>query len=346
MKIGILTFHEGINHGGYFQAYCLYSHIASLGHDVELINYKNKTHYKNEKKAFLYVKNPFLLISNILKILKFRKAQKKMPMSKFTVIPEEISFDKYDAIFVGADIVWDYQASFTGGDSLYFGDGIQHPNLNSYAPSCGSADFSKNLPNELIEGLKGFSNISVRDVRTQQMVKKHTDKNVELVVDPAFLYDPLQGQISKNINDNQDYILVYAYQLEYSKRIELIEFAKENKLKIISIGYTNKWADVNYVSIGPFEWLEYIKQAKYVVTSTFHGALFSIKYEKNFAVEYNENIEGKLETTLVELDLKSRVLLNGSLAKTLKQPIEYKDVNKVLDKMILLSKNYITTSIQ
>ncbi|MBW2166434.1 MAG: polysaccharide pyruvyl transferase family protein, partial [Deltaproteobacteria bacterium] len=54
MKIGILTFHDGINHGGFFQAYSTFSLLRSWGHDVEIINYKNSTHWFKEYKAFLF----------------------------------------------------------------------------------------------------------------------------------------------------------------------------------------------------------------------------------------------------------------------------------------------------
>ena len=45
MKIGILTYHEGINHGGFFQAFFLQKFITGLGHNVYIINYKNKYNF-------------------------------------------------------------------------------------------------------------------------------------------------------------------------------------------------------------------------------------------------------------------------------------------------------------
>ncbi|WP_156860527.1 hypothetical protein [Francisella hispaniensis] len=56
MRIGILTFHEGINHGGFFQAYSTYSYLKEKSYDVEIINYKNKIHWFLEYKAFLWTK--------------------------------------------------------------------------------------------------------------------------------------------------------------------------------------------------------------------------------------------------------------------------------------------------
>ena len=58
MKIGILTFHDGINHGAFFQAFSTYSFLKANGYDVEIINYKNKRHWFTEYRTFLLKINP------------------------------------------------------------------------------------------------------------------------------------------------------------------------------------------------------------------------------------------------------------------------------------------------
>ena len=40
MKIGILTFHWATNYGAVLQCYALQEYLKSLGHEVEIINYK------------------------------------------------------------------------------------------------------------------------------------------------------------------------------------------------------------------------------------------------------------------------------------------------------------------
>ena len=32
---------------------------------------------------------------------------------------------QFDIIVVGSDVIWDFEFSFTGQDSVYFGDGLQ-----------------------------------------------------------------------------------------------------------------------------------------------------------------------------------------------------------------------------
>lgn len=42
MKVGILTFHEGYNHGAFLQAFCMVRAVRDAGGDPVLINYKNR----------------------------------------------------------------------------------------------------------------------------------------------------------------------------------------------------------------------------------------------------------------------------------------------------------------
>ena len=142
MKIGILTFHEGINHGGFFQAFSTYSFLKSEGYDVEIINYKNKTHWLTEYKAFLVTKNPKRLISNIKKIFAFKKDQKSMNLGPFTKDISRIK-ENYDVIVVGSDIVWNYEWDFLGKDPVYFGHGLNAKKWVSFAPSFGAVDCEK-----------------------------------------------------------------------------------------------------------------------------------------------------------------------------------------------------------
>lgn len=51
MKIGIITFHWATNYGAVIQAYALQEAVASLGHDVKIINYKPSQYDDSELAA-------------------------------------------------------------------------------------------------------------------------------------------------------------------------------------------------------------------------------------------------------------------------------------------------------
>lgn len=343
MKIGILTFHDGINHGGYFQAYATFSFLRSHGYDVEIINYKNKKHFINEWKAFLLIKNPKILFKNIIKISKFIKAQKKFYLTKFTLNYADIDIKLYDVIIFGSDIIWNYEWDFLGHDPIYFGQYFKHVKLISYAPSCGAVNLNNPIPDYVRNGLKNFAHISVRDENTANMVRRAIDVNPKIVLDPTFIYD-FQNEIVDAV-DEPPYILVYAYTLQNGEIDSVISFAKDNNLKLISVGYTNAWCDKNIVSIGPYEWLAYFKNASFVLTSTFHGTIFSIKYNKNFAISNNEGINKKIKTILSRIELENRIIQNCDMKTIFSKKIDYNNVNKKLSVLIEESCNFLVNAI-
>ena len=61
------------------------------------------------------------------------------------------------------------------------------------------------------------------------------------------------------------------------------QFAKQTGKKIISVGCDITWCDENIYGT-PFDFLGYIKDADYVVTSQFHGVMFSLIFNKEVAI--------------------------------------------------------------
>ena len=345
MKIGILTFHEGINHGGFFQAFSTYKFLKNNGYDVEIINYKNKTHWLAEYKVFLLTKNPKKLIFNIKKIFAFKEDQKEMKLGKFTTDISMIKLE-FDVIVVGSDIVWNYEWAFLGKDPVYFGKGLKSKKWVSYAPSFGAVDCETSIiPDYVVRGLKKFSHISVRDENSMCLVKKACEKEVKVVLDPSFLLDT--SGMEKAIKTKDEFLLIYAYSLRESDVKQVKEFASQNNLKVIAIGYSQPWADLNIINLGPFEWIGYFDKASYVLTGTFHGTLYSLKYKKNFITSNNKGISNKVKTILSKLGLLER-LTEGQLNfnKLYCSGIDYGVVNDLLDPLVDESKKYLLTAIK
>jgi hypothetical protein len=340
MNIGILTFHEGINHGGYFQSFAMLNYLSDNGFQTEIINYKNRIHYINEYKAFFFTKNPILLFNNIKKILKFRKDQKKLNLSKFATNNSNINIEKYDTIIIGSDIVWNYEWDFLGKDSIYFGEKIEHKRLIAYAPSCGAANIN-NIPLFVKSGLPKFSEISVRDENTANMVLNVLGRKPPIVADPTLIYDFPILDTKNVINNTGPYLLVYAYSLRKIEIDSALKFAKDNGLKTISIAYSNVWCDENHINVGPFEWLAYFQNAQYVLTSTFHGTIFSIKCKKSFVTSSNEQIYNKVQYLLESTGLMHRLINNTDFTSILKEEINYATVDSLLAPFISMSKEFL-----
>lgn len=343
MKIGILTFHDGINHGAYLQTFCLYKYLEEKGYDIEIINYINFRRKIEDYKSIFLSKNPVRLKKNIKKYFRFRGAHKLINMSKIVFSAEKINSFNYDAIIVGSDVVWNFGNNTYGFNPLYFGHSLKTKKLISYAPSFGSTSESIKIPSLLKRCLKRFDKISVRDKNSLQIVNRVIKKIPPIVLDPVFLIDI--SKYEKKCNES-NFILVYSYHLTKKQQIKLIEFAKDKSMKLISLGYDNPWCDENIIDIGPFEMLGYFREAEYVVTSTFHGSMLSLIYNKRFCICSNDHIYNKTSSLLGELNLLNLLILDDSLTKTLNYIIDYRFVNTKLKKMSDYSKNYLLSSLK
>ncbi len=346
MKIGLLTFHDGINHGGFFQAFSTYSFLKENGFDVEIINYKNHKHWINEYRCFFLKKNPYFLYKNILKIWNFKIAQRKFNKTAFTKKRGDIAKYKYDVVIIGSDIVWNYEWNFLGNDPVYFGEGINTSKLISYAPSCGNIDLNRQPPSYVKKGLRNFHSISVRDENTARLVENAIGTRPKVVLDPTLIYNHSSTK-DRDTFSLHPFILIYAYKLRVEEIESVQQYAKKNNLNLVSVGYSNSWCDKNLTEVGPFEWLWYFKKAHSILTSTFHGTLFSIKNKKNFIVSNNPAIESKIKTILDNLHLSHRVMDENSknIKSLLNSPIEYNEVDTKLSPMINESVSFLLEAI-
>lgn len=339
MKIGILTFHLGPNHGGYLQAYCLQEFISSLGHDVEFINYKNEGHHQSEIFRPWIYRRPFKLYQAWIKEKVFQKAYKTLKMSNFTTTKSEVDWNEYDVIVVGSDVVWDYNMERLGRDPVYFGDfGTEFKGkLISYAASCGTIDVNKKTPEYVTKGLSNFDHIAVRDVASQTIVERSIGVAPQLVVDPTWLFiEP------NNEKEKDPILLVYAYDVPIAFSKEIRAYAKKHQLKIVAIGYYHGWADVNEMRMSPLEWASMMRKATAVVSGTFHGTLYAIRCQTRFITIFNKTIENRVKRPLELSDLEYRMLKSPeTFNEVMDREIDYDTVLKKLTEEVDSSKNYL-----
>lgn len=351
MNVGILTFHLGANYGGYLQAYCLSETIKQLGHDVEIINYKNRTHWQSGRFTAWVYRRPLKFWFDFQKHQIFERSFSKLPLSsELTTNPTEVDWNKYDAIVVGSDIVWNCEYPVFGRDPVYFG---RFPvpyrgRLIGYAPSTGFMRPDYAAPSWVSEGLRQFHFIGVRDRITQQFVQKQTGKKHELVADPTWLCDATahqKQQFSRRIP--KDFLLVYSFQLHRRKAKDIRNFAREEGLRVIAAGYYQAWADENWGNLDPFEWIQLFRQAKYVVTGTFHGTLYSIREQAKFCVLSHTSIDAKVVIPLELTGLQDRHTSNfDKIGEILRIPISYGKVDELRKQYVQRSAELLKGALQ
>ena len=97
--------------------------------------------------------------------------------------------------------------------------------------------------------------------------------------------------------------------------------------------------------LDPLEFLGYYSNASYVFTSTFHGILFAIKYNKKFAIRMNFTIERKANTILKELKLEGQII-GSSAIECWKNNIDYSYANKRMNEKVISSKSFLEKSLK
>ena len=252
--------------------------------------------------------------------------------------------DLFDLAVIGSDEVFNaVLPSKWGFTTQLFGDIQNAKRVVTYAASCGSTSYDDvirfNIANDINNAMSNIEHISVRDNNTSYFVESITRKTPQQHLDPVFISD-FDEYIPK-IKSRKPYLLIYAYgnRIQDESEIAAIKkYAKTHGLDILSVGMQQRWCKNNIVA-NAFELLAYVKNAACIVTDTFHGSVFSIKYNKKFAVLIRESNKNKLGDLLCKFDLESRSVNHcDDLCKILDQEIDKDSINRIID--LEKSKSY------
>jgi hypothetical protein len=331
LKIGILTFHDVYNPGAFLQAYATQELLTRMGHNAEIINYNPPAHrYHPVRYALKQGKRLPLKLKQwcdaFVRDLAFEKARRlHLKRSILFETREDIAKTHYDAVLVGADIVWNFKNKNLGMDPVYFGEGLSTDRLIAFAPSCGACSVDDIIPEYVSKGLERFDSISARDPNTAEIVKKASGLSAEVICDPTFhIIDQIEDFPNEDLR--RDFILVYLLPGHTSEGLikQALALSAKTGLPIYAVLYRHKWADKNIIHCGPFEWLDLTRNATFVITNTFHGTIFSILTKANFVLEYNELIRSKTERMVSSAGLDARVFTQDSdLSAMFEAEIDY-----------------------
>lgn len=367
MKIGILTFHFGINYGGVLQCLALQNKLIGMGHDVEVINYI-PTYFKHS--SFFRIggirKEPFIALPKIYikwkysskittKFETFRnqylKRSERVDLSTISSIA-----NKYDAIIVGSDQIWNPSSH---KDLIYFLGFKLNPKIIriSYAPCCAYNFVLNENKMQIKKALEKFDSISVRNIETYNFVKDNIGISAPILADPTLLYN--FNELINNTDILESYILVYIIgkEIKGGHKMAINEIKKRySNEKVYSIILSENhpqyfpWSDKTFYTADPKDWVNLIANAKFVYTDSFHGVLFSLKFQKPFLAYYSEKNRASRF-----IDLKERYKLEQFIIeesndiqkkKSLKNIPDYNMINRLINIHTLNSVNFIQKSLE
>lgn len=367
-EIGIVTFHRPYNYGANLQAFALQEKLNELGYEAKLIDYRNKqleesakaiqTNFKGKSlKRILkeIMANIYFLPKNILRGNSFKEFQKKyykLSNVYYTKGEIENSKEKFDIYISGSDQIWNSNIT-KGIDPVYtLNLNINNIKRISYASSMGNAQFSnKEDVEKLIKNLKQYDHLAVREQAGKEFLKQYLNNEIEVVLDPTLLLSKEEWlSVAKELKTKEEYILFYTVKENEDIFKITNKLSEITNLKIITFRRTNgKLKNVleNRYTKGPSEFIETFKNAKYIITSSFHGTVFSILFNKPFFVNYGGKENKRIESLLKVLGIDNRLIGKEEelTEEKIKSKIDYKKVNEILEREREKSIKYLKGAI-
>lgn len=280
MKLGIVSVQDAANCGAYLQGYALSKVLSDLGHDAGFVNKINAGRMNNQFYRLIsrkMITHPLKYIKDlafgIRKYLAYRDAWKHF---KYIDVPSA------EALVIGSDEIWNVEKK-RYHDKKYFG--TVGKKCISYAPSCADCAFEvMDAMPHVKQSLLELHRILVRDENTCSNVGKLTGTLPPIVCDPTVLMDFDTSLSPRTVRVMKDpFILIYGYSRTQEEETMLRAFAARHKLKIVSVNFNVKWADV-VLTCNPLEFPGIVAKADYVVTSSFHCSIFALKHSRPLAV--------------------------------------------------------------
>lgn len=244
--------------------------------------------------------------------------------------------DSFDTFLLGSDQMWNYYLSQNYKQSYYFDFAADEKNKVAYGTSFGLNRFvgPEDEKKRVYQNLHRFQAISVRDDFSKNICDKNFDISATIVSDPVFLcpvekYQELSQQADAAYQPKQPYLFSYVLDPSPEFGETLRKAAQKSGLPVVIIldelvynqphnmqqmrerlGLTDADQNIQILDDPNIkEWLFCMEHAQFVLTDSFHGACFSILFQKNFLVLRNQVRGGsRFPFLLGELGLLERMV--------------------------------------
>jgi hypothetical protein len=313
--IGILTFHRCINHGSYWQARCLADGLRARGRAAVILDHRCERADGAERACALEPTLPTPVPSGDrpryhAKLLKFQRAISGLPLSAAFDLHDPSRMPPLDTVVVGSDEVWNLRHPWYGGATAFFGAGIPARRLVSYAASFGNYDAADGLEQRWSDSLRAFVAIAVRDDNSRAIVADALGEMPSMVLDPCLQFpaDP-EGAWE---GPDEPFAAVYGHNFSDEFAREVRRWATARGLPLVSIGYRNDWADVQWLEAGPHDFAHAMARASAVATNFFHGCVFALRNERPFVCEASPYRGTKVRGLMSQVGAEHRLVDAGT----------------------------------
>lgn len=362
MKIGLLTFHCAQNYGAVLQCYATQEFLKSKGYDVEVVDYRPNyllRPYRLFNVKRLACGNPIKSCINLVKELIqfprrcYRQWAYRRFVNKYLALSDAVDQDSipayYDTYVVGSDQIWNPKLTY-GFDDVYFCR-FAFPKGNrryvAYAASMEAKELCADANQYYQEALAHFDAVSVREGDLAKLLQPLTSLPITQVLDPTLMADPrIWNAFSGRYNSKKKYVVIY--QGRSSKESERIakEIARQvgGEIVILSTWFSLSRGE-KHQNIAPEKFVDIIRNAACVITTSFHGTAFSIIFNRPFyTIRMNDGADSRSQSLLTALGLQDRMV--DASKSPIFSTIDYTEANVKLEELRRNSQQFIMDALK
>lgn len=376
MKIGIVTFWTSNgNYGQLLQCWALQQQLKLMGHSPFLICYHHP--FISSKQYVKRIIKYLLVYPAIRNILQKRRQHNKNKLRNFdlfrrnNIIKSDVLYSSIkdlrenpptaDCYMTGSDQGWAQIINREENKAYFLDFGDVNKKRIAYAPSFAMDKYPQKYQLELRRLLSNYNYVSVREESGVRICENLGICAVK-ALDPTLLLNKEYYINHLNIKKNQSSsIFVYSLNVENKDELRWGEIKKYADSKgvdyFVTIGDGLFRAnevfgdDVIYDYCSIEKWLENIYNAYAVITTSFHGVVFSIIMEKPFVFVplkgRKERFNDRILDLLKEIGLQNRILSeNTSFDNILSNDINWKMIKERIDKIRSKSISYLKSSLE
>jgi polysaccharide pyruvyl transferase WcaK-like protein len=303
-KAAIITLLGYFNYGQRLQNYATTRILRKMGYRVETLCFRQPKNRNKYLKRFTE------------KLIKIRH------VDNLDVINKD-----YDLVVIGSDQVFNYKyllkAMKRKNNLVSAVKKVDPEKLVAFSASFGTSNIPPEIEQMFTDHLNRYNAISVREDAGAEIVKRLTGQEPLVLVDPVLAADGWYKLASKKYSGS--YVFNY-----FVDGVNMIP-SYEKEIAALAEEYGARVETIKRMPVSDF--LSAIKNARLLVTNSYHGVCMAIIYKTPFILlEDRAIMSSRFETLFNKLGIDDRMITEPGRLMDIPLKMDYRDITPRLKK--------------